>query len=139
MSSGKERVKTQRLFSTFPGGSPGFGLLVLRVGLGLTILYGGVNYLSESGDSAFLSWILGFLIIAAAVFLLIGFLTPLIALIALAGGILSLADERQLVVVEIYAVILAAAIALLGPGAFSLDARLFGRREIVIPKDQKQG
>ena len=102
-------------------------------------MYGGVNYLSESGDSAFLSWILGFLIIAAAVFLLIGFLTPLIALIALAGGILSLADERQLVVVEIYAVILAAAIALLGPGAFSLDARLFGRREIVIPKDKKQG
>jgi len=36
-------------------------------------------------------------------------------------------------------VILAAAIALLGPGAFSLDARLFGRREIVIPKDKKQG
>lgn len=30
-------------------------------------------------------------------------------------------------------IILAAAIALLGPGAFSLDARLFGRREIVIP------
>jgi hypothetical protein len=25
------------------------------------------------------------------------------------------------------------AIALLGPGAFSLDARLFGQREIIIP------
>ena len=30
-------------------------------------------------------------------------------------------------------IILAAAIALLGPGAFSVDARLFGRREILIP------
>jgi uncharacterized membrane protein YphA (DoxX/SURF4 family) len=29
--------------------------------------------------------------------------------------------------------LMAVAVALLGPGAFSLDARLFGRREIVIP------
>jgi uncharacterized membrane protein YphA (DoxX/SURF4 family) len=27
-----------------------------------------------------------------------------------------------------------AALVLLGPGAFSLDARLFGRREIIIPE-----
>jgi hypothetical protein len=31
----------------------------------------------------------------------------------------------------------ATAIALLGPGAFSLDARLFGRREILIPPDPR--
>ena len=30
-------------------------------------------------------------------------------------------------------IVMATAIVLLGPGAFSLDARLFGRREIVIP------
>jgi hypothetical protein len=29
--------------------------------------------------------------------------------------------------------IMAAAIALVGPGSFSLDAHFFGRREIVIP------
>jgi hypothetical protein len=29
--------------------------------------------------------------------------------------------------------VLATAIALLGPGAFSIDSRLFGRREILIP------
>jgi hypothetical protein len=29
----------------------------------------------------------------------------------------------------------AAALTLLGPGALSLDARLFGRREIIIPHD----
>jgi len=31
----------------------------------------------------------------------------------------------------------AAALALLGPGALSLDARLFGRREIIIPHDPR--
>ncbi len=29
--------------------------------------------------------------------------------------------------------VLSAAVALVGPGAFSVDARLFGRREIVLP------
>lgn len=33
--------------------------------------------------------------------------------------------------------IICVALVLLGPGAFSLDARLFGRREIIIP-DPKQ-
>jgi uncharacterized membrane protein YphA (DoxX/SURF4 family) len=30
-------------------------------------------------------------------------------------------------------IVLSIAVALLGPGAFSLDARMFGRREITIP------
>ena len=32
-------------------------------------------------------------------------------------------------------IVLSIAIALLGPGAFSLDARMFGRREITIPSN----
>ena len=34
-------------------------------------------------------------------------------------------------------IVTAVAIALLGPGAFSLDGRLFGRREIVIPPSSR--
>ena len=33
----------------------------------------------------------------------------------------------------VYLIAMTAAIALLGPGAFSLDALLFGRRQIIIP------
>ena len=32
------------------------------------------------------------------------------------------------------AILMSISILLLGPGAFSLDARLFGRREIIIPQ-----
>lgn len=64
--------------------------------------------------------------------LLIGFLTPIVAVVtglgALAFGILF--DVTYIVLAML---ILAVAIALLGPGAFSLDARLFGHREILIP------
>jgi uncharacterized membrane protein YphA (DoxX/SURF4 family) len=63
--------------------------------------------------------------------LFIGFLTPIVAVVvglgALAFGILF---EASYMVVAI--VILTAAIALLGPGGFSVDARLFGHREILI-------
>jgi hypothetical protein len=33
---------------------------------------------------------------------------------------------------------ISAALVLLGPGSFSLDARLFGRREIIIPEGRVQ-
>jgi uncharacterized membrane protein YphA (DoxX/SURF4 family) len=63
--------------------------------------------------------------------LFIGFMTPIVAVVvglgAVAFGILF---EASYIVLAI--VILAAAIALLGPGAFSIDARLFGHREILI-------
>jgi hypothetical protein len=32
---------------------------------------------------------------------------------------------------------MAVAVALLGPGAFAVDARLFGRREVVIPRPSR--
>ena len=32
----------------------------------------------------------------------------------------------------------AAALALLGPGAYSIDARVFGRRVIVLPPDDRE-
>jgi hypothetical protein len=35
---------------------------------------------------------------------------------------------------DLFLVAVAAALVLLGPGALSIDARLFGRREIVVPR-----
>jgi uncharacterized membrane protein YphA (DoxX/SURF4 family) len=74
--------------------------------------------------------------------LLIGFLTPAAcALVGVVGAGIELSwfPSSSLNVFDtklsaLFVIIIAAAIVLLGPGAFSLDARLFGRREIIIPQ-----
>jgi len=70
-----------------------------------------------------------------------GCVTPVASLLVIVGGIgyaLSWIPaptpnilESKLVLANLIA--MAAAILFVGPGAFSLDARLFGRREIFIP------
>lgn len=72
---------------------------------------------------------------------MIGFLTPLAAtLVAL--GVLGVAfswvpaptsNLFDTKLPAVLAAVISLAILFLGPGALSLDARLFGRREIIIP------
>src|ERR1700684_1630694 len=74
----------------------------------------------------------------AELLLCIGFMTPVVSSIACLFELVSLliaahSDMRFTVLSSLNA----AAIALLGPGAYSLDARLFGRRVIVFRSDGK--
>jgi len=140
-SSAKGRYALQRLYSTFPGGKPGLGLLLLRAAVGCNAAAQGIFYLSGPSNPSPAKWLLGLVLIAGGAALAAGFFTPFVGILlglCFLGIALSwfpapswdLHDARLL---ALGMVVTAAALALLGPGAFSLDGRLFGRREIVIP------
>ncbi|MBB5062644.1 DoxX family protein [Granulicella mallensis] len=88
------------------------------------------------------AWAVGSVAIAVGAAIFVGFLTPAASAAATVGYLLmavspSLMTEANNHISALTAFNLAAisgALVLLGPGAFSLDARVFGRREIIIPE-----
>jgi uncharacterized membrane protein YphA (DoxX/SURF4 family) len=104
--------------------------LLLRAALGGSALVHGAMDLATRSDPPAGTWIIGLLTTAAGALLLVGFLTPVAA--AVAGG-LELMHGPAAIPSMAFLVAVAAAVTLLGPGAFSLDARCFGLREIIIP------
>jgi putative oxidoreductase len=118
----------QRLFSTFPNAWPGIGLLILRAAAGFSAL--GLAHMASDLTEA--TALLARCVIAGIVVLLwIGLWTPIAATAAAALqiGIVGLGQELSAVSAVNAAVALA--LAMLGPGSWSLDARLFGRKRIV--------
>jgi hypothetical protein len=123
-----------RLFSVFPTGAPGIALLILRVSLAAAILDGCPDVIRPAG--------LPLVCLALAmqsVLLCLGLLTPVVSIVACASELTALfvrgpADARFIALSSLNAVV----IALLGPGAYSLDARRFGRREIFFRPSGKQ-
>lgn len=131
----------RKLFSTFPGEWPGVGLLLLRALVGGSLIAQGVSYL-HSANGGFGAWGLAGLAFAGAALLLLGLMTPLVAcLVAASGAGIALSWIPSPGLLDGYLAIvnligLPVVIALLGPGAFSFDARMYGRREITIPSSK---
>ena len=125
--------RLQRLFSAFPGGWPGIGLLLLRTSLGTTAVVQSILYLSRSGDFPLGVWAAAVLTVASGAALAAGLFTPLAALL-IGGCAACVAGVSGPSLTTLFAVVIGIALACLGPGAFSVDAHLFGRREIIIPK-----
>jgi uncharacterized membrane protein YphA (DoxX/SURF4 family) len=130
----------QRLFSAFPDGCPGFGLLLLRIVVGvIAALQGGVHLVTVAHLTLGTA-VIGGLVMASDAAVLIGFLTPFTAVVVSLSvplfwfpspGAGLFLDKIAAVLIMADAVV----IALLGPGAFSVDALIFGRREVVIPHE----
>ena len=130
----------------FPDGLPGAGLLLLRVATGGAFLVQGADYFVGRHDLTLLILVIALLTIVAGGALLIGCLTPFAGILAALFSIGDAfswfpapnSDLFQAKLTAALATVIVAALVCLGPGAFSLDAHLFGRREIIIPSSPSQ-
>ena len=122
----------QRLFSTFAEGWPGAGLLLQRVLTSAILLYCGASHLL---GSARLAPSLPYLIAAVAgILLLLGLWTPVAGItIATVEVWISLAWPANWLIAILLAG-LGATVAMIGPGLWSIDARLYGRKHLENPR-----
>jgi len=149
----------QRIFSGFPAGVPGAGLLLLRLTLGVYLIAQGVRIVAPLMNTGTPPTILAAL--TALAMLLggalgaVGILTPITQSMSAAGGLMTLIDAMRTPPVDamqtppvvtglevpwplaLMTTVVAVSLVFLGPGAYSIDASLFGRKEISIPLPQK--
>jgi putative oxidoreductase len=128
------RVFLRRLFSTFAQGWPGAGLLILRLVACSSIVVRGLSELKAPQSVQFA--ILQLAAILAGALLAVGLWTPVSGCLVAALALWHLFGKSG----EPWSCILLAtigtALAMIGPGVWSLDARLFGWRRILIPDRQ---
>ena len=121
----------RRLFSTFAHGWPGAGLLLLRLVTGIALIDRGVAVL-WNGLPMRLA-IPCVVAAAAGILLIVGLWTPIAGTLVAAVEAWKVFSQPGDPWIYILLGALGAALALLGPGAWSVDARLFGWKRLDIP------
>ena len=114
----------------FPGGWPGAGLLVLRLAAAIPLIIGGALAVRDAPQLGLHA--IYFATIGVGILLLAGLWTPV------AGAIVALSEIGIVLTGTTHpqsTILLASqgiALAFLGPGSVSIDARLFGRKRLNI-------
>lgn len=118
------------------------GLLFLRFAVAITALVQGYCYFFENRYDAIVEDIVGIAFVVSGVALAAGFMTPLastVIVFLVAGTALlwippPMDSVFQTAPHTSLTVVIAISVTILGPGAYSMDAHLFGRRKIIIPR-----
>jgi len=120
----------QRIFSTFPSSWPGCGLLLLRLVAGTPLLGAAIStWLGVPDATALFLRLIG-AVSAGLIFL--GLWTPIAAALgAMVEGWLSFVGGTFNIDHAMHALI-ALSLIMLGPGRWSFDARLYGRKRIEV-------
>ena len=116
--------------------------MLLRVAVGSASVFQGTAGLADAHSGISKALLINGGTAIAGACLLMGLFTPIMSVLAFVGYELvthvprysssGLVYDAKLQIV--FALLLAFGIALVGPGAYSIDARLFGRREVIIPR-----
>ena len=123
----------RRLFSTFAPGWPGAGLLLLRLVAGASLIIHGFARLQTGPSIQFM--VLPVVAIIIGILLLAGLWTPVAGLLVAALALWNIITRPGDPSACIFMAAIGAALALLGPGAWSVDARLFGWKRIDVDRD----
>ena len=129
------------MFSTFPDGSFGAGLPILRLGGGAALVVQGLVCFGDKQSASSLILAVVCFMSVAGFLLLIGFLTRFVSIVSVLVGVgytfswypVSKVGPLVTPTTAAMSAVISAAVLCMGPGAISLDAQLFGRREIIIP------
>jgi len=118
----------QRLFSTFPNGWPGTGLMLLRCAAAFALISDSVAGFTPAAPGSTL--FLPTLGIAVGLLLVAGLWTP-VAAIALVTIELGYATQHVWTDhSHTFVAVVGVSLAMLGPGTWSVDASLYGRMRI---------
>lgn len=112
----------------FPAGPVGVALLILRVSVAITIV---INAAERWALAAYFWMVVG--LVLAALSLCLGLLTPYFSLLSLLLQMIVLVSASGNRFQLLTSIVGSGIISVLGPGAYSMDSRIFGRRLLELP------
>jgi putative oxidoreductase len=118
----------QRLFSTFANGWPGAGILLLRLSTASALAYSTATHFRATPQAVLV--LLQIIGTAAALFLLMGLWTPVAGVVCAAAELWIARTGASPAWISVLLANIGISLAMIGPGAWSVDARLFGRKHI---------
>jgi len=123
----------QRLFSTFANGWPGKALLVQRLVTGAALFFSAIDLVER--DSALILTTPQIIAAAAGLVLALGLWTPVMGTLVAIAELWIAFSRPDTPWIPILLATFGATLAMIGPGAWSVDAKLFGRKHIETPHD----